>query len=53
MINFKNHPSITEIVIPNGINLINNDFSNAFNDIRTLVTSELNHPNVINMFNTY
>ena len=30
MINFREYPNITKIVIPNNIQLSTNDFSNAF-----------------------
>ena len=53
MMNFRKYPNITEIGIPNGINLVNTSFYNAFNNMRNLVTSEFNHPNVTSMANTY
>ena len=53
MINFRKHPSMTEVVIPNGITLINNKFNAQFYNMQNLVISEFNHPDVTGMFRTY
>ena len=53
MINFRKYPNMTRAVIPSNITLSTNNFSNAFNNMRNLVTSEFNHPNVNNMSFTY
>jgi hypothetical protein len=53
MINFRQYPNLTKIIIPNKITLTNNNFSNAFSTMRKLTSSSFNHPNVTNMSFAY
>ena len=43
MINFRNYPQLTKVVIPNAINLKNNNFSNAFKHLSNLVSVDLHN----------
>ena len=52
MINFRRYNNVTKIVIPDKMRLSNNNFSNAFNNMRNLIS--VNIPsNVENLSNTY
>ena len=53
MINFRNYLNVTEIVIPNDIQLSSKNFSNAFKSMKNIIVSEFNHPSVTNIYSTY
>jgi hypothetical protein len=46
MINFRNHPKMTEVIIPNKIGLSSGDFNNTFNSMRNLTISEFNRNDI-------
>lgn len=52
MINFRQYNNVTKIVIPDKIQLSDNDFSNAFNNMRNLTIVSIPN-NVVNLSNTY
>ena len=50
MMNFRSHPNMTKCVIPDGVNLSNTDFSNAFNNMRNIVSVNLSDK-IVNLSN--
>ena len=52
MMNFRRYNNATKIVIPNKVQLSNNNFSNAFNNMRNLTIVSIPN-NVVNLSYTY
>ena len=52
MMNFRSHPNMTKCVIPDGVNLSNTDFSNAFNNMRNIVSVNLSDK-IVNLSNAF
>ena len=51
MMNFRSHPNMTKCVIPDGVNLSNTDFSNAFNNMRNIISITLSDK-IVNLSST-
>ena len=53
MINFKNHSKITEIEIPDKIQLSTNNFYDCFSNMKNLTIINITHPNIVYMQNCF
>lgn len=53
MINFRQYPNITKVVIPSGIKLSKNSVAGAFSSLVYMKSCNFNHPNITNMYMTY
>lgn len=51
--NFRKYNNITEVIIPNSVQVSTNNFSNIFNNMTNLVTSKIPEEKVVNMTKTY
>lgn len=51
MINFRQYPTITKVIIPNNVQLSTNDFSNAFSNLIHLQRIEIPMNGVVNITN--
>ena len=47
MMNFRNHPEITEVVIPDDIQLSSTDFSNMFSNMKNLKTAVVPYEKIL------
>ena len=52
MINFKQYPNLTKVVIPNSVRLSTTDFSNAFCDMMNLQSVQLSDK-ITNLSNAF